>query len=66
MRPSRPQSADGLQLTVSPASADKLGAAAATVADASDNLSAVIDVSVVTGTAASIEHDEVVQGSDCH
>lgn len=51
-------SADQSLLTVAPAGAGKLGAAVITVADQSDNLSAVVNVTIVAGSPASIELTE--------
>jgi hypothetical protein len=48
-------SADGQSVTVAPAGAGKLGAATVTVSDEADSLSAVVNVTVVAGSPASIE-----------
>lgn len=57
-------SSDGQSLSVAAAGAGKLGTATVTVSDEADNVSAVVNVTVVAGSPASIELTEVAASTD--
>jgi hypothetical protein len=57
-------SSDSQSVTVSPAGAGKLGAATVTVSDEADNVSAVVNVTVVAGAPVSIELDDTSATTD--